>query len=52
MMDPLVEQSMQWRCKCGKRVWNHIEYCAECGKARPEPPPEKEPSDTPLAENA
>jgi hypothetical protein len=49
-MNAVVEQPMQWRCECGKRMWLHVEHCYECGNPRPAPPPEKEPSDTPLTE--
>lgn len=50
MAQPLHETSMLWTCSCTNRQWNHYEWCEVCGKARPTPPPETPPSNTPLAD--
>lgn len=45
-MQPIAEMELMWQCACGKRSFNHHANCDECGKARPAPPPEKEPGNT------
>lgn len=44
-MPAVAEQQLMWSCECGNREWNHYQWCAKCGKERPAPPPEPEPSD-------
>ena len=29
--------SLTWSCPCGRAVWAHYTYCAQCGRQRPEP---------------
>lgn len=39
--------SVTWVCKCGKRTFLHIEWCASCGSGKPRPiapPPSNVPS--------
>lgn len=44
-MQAIAEQQLMWVCACGKRQFNHYENCPACGKERPLPPEEAEPSD-------
>jgi hypothetical protein len=36
-----------WKCTCGARTLNHLEWCGACGRGRPPPPPVAAPSNTP-----
>lgn len=44
-MQAIADTELMWVCACGKRDFNHYAYCAACGKERPTPPPDAEPSD-------
>ena len=41
-----MADSLAWTCRrCGHWCWNHYEHCAQCGQAKPTPPPDEKPSD-------
>jgi hypothetical protein len=41
----IADVDLMWTCACTHREWNHYQECAKCGKERPAPPPEAQPSD-------